>query len=85
MLVSAVYDVSISKGVLEEPLSVDLEHCVDVTNGQTTTKKMSFAIGKLDYAERCYTFELKEGGSFTDTMGAISVKESCQVCIVYLG
>lgn len=84
-LVSAVYDVSISKGVLEQPLLVELEHCVDVENDNLNTRKMSFAIGTFNCANKCYSFELKEGGSFTETMGTISVAGSCQICIVYTG
>lgn len=84
-IVSAVYDVSIGEEMAGQPLEIDLDHCVDSNNQSTLLRRMSFAVGKLDYANRCYTFELMKGGSFTNKMGLISVEESCQICIVYNG
>lgn len=86
VLVSGVYDICISKSSLEEPVRVEIEHCIDASDPLYMCD-MSFAIGHVDYDKKEFIFDilLDKECDMRENTGSISIKESCLLCIVYKG
>ena len=61
-LVSAIYAISVSKP-LNEPLRVDMQHCVNITR-PSQTRNVKFAIAPVNTPSLPYQFEIVEGGEF---------------------
>ena len=61
-LVSALYAISVSRK-LDKPVSVEIEHCVELKNEQDC-KYMRFGIAMCDQEALPYTFETLDDGTF---------------------
>lgn len=83
ILVSSVYDVFISKK-LKQPVKVEIGHCVHINELYADSDKLSFAIGKVDFAKKQISFELLEKGEMNEYTGKISITESSLLCVVYI-
>ena len=83
-LVSAVYDITLPE--LTQPVTIELEHCVDM-NDQITGSKMCFAIAKIDLEKKMFVFEKIGEGDFPrgETYASVPLSESCLLCILYSG
>jgi hypothetical protein len=79
-LVSGIYDITID-GKLKKPLTVEIEHCVDIQDEQIA-QNMSFVFA---FDDKTFIFKPENGagGTFRGTRGSIEVKESCLFSIVY--
>ena len=73
VLVSAVYAISVSKPLLK-PLTIELQHCVDLRNGQTGCLKFVRAP-----QESPYQFSIIDGGLFSvnSRYGSIECAQFC--------
>ncbi|XP_019853576.1 PREDICTED: uncharacterized protein LOC109582895 isoform X2 [Amphimedon queenslandica] len=86
VLVSAVYAISVSEPLLK-PLSLSLQHCIDLKNHPTLTNYLKFATVPITVPAPNvpYQFSLMEGGNFSgiSTYGVIDhEKLRFLVCIV---
>ena len=83
VLVSAVYAVSVSEPLLK-PLTLEMQHCVDLTRQQGLSQYLKFAIAPVSTPSLPYQFSIVEGGEFTSNSwyGAINRKDFCLVCIL---
>uniref|UniRef100_A0A1X7UI45 Nucleoside phosphorylase domain-containing protein n=1 Tax=Amphimedon queenslandica TaxID=400682 RepID=A0A1X7UI45_AMPQE len=79
VLVSAVYAISVSKGLLK-PLVIELQHCVDLRN-TSQTGCLKFVRAPL---KSPYQFSIVEGGSFRvgERYGSINREQFCCMGIV---
>uniref|UniRef100_A0A1X7TH11 Uncharacterized protein n=1 Tax=Amphimedon queenslandica TaxID=400682 RepID=A0A1X7TH11_AMPQE len=84
MLVSAVYAISVSKGLLK-PLVIELQHCVDLRK-TSQTGCLKFVRAPLK-SPNAYQFSIVEGGSFSvgNRYGSIERDEFCAFGIVHVG
>uniref|UniRef100_A0A1X7TNV3 Uncharacterized protein n=1 Tax=Amphimedon queenslandica TaxID=400682 RepID=A0A1X7TNV3_AMPQE len=84
VLVSAVYAISVSKGLLK-PLVIELQHCVDLRN-TSQTGCLKFVRAPLK-SPNAYQFSIVEGGSFSvgNRYGSIERDEFCALSIVHVG
>lgn len=83
-LVSAVYSISISSEPLFQPLSLEVQHCVNLTE-EAQTNCLKFAIAPISKPSGLpYKFSVIDGGQFPvgSQYGYISLKEICLVCVV---
>uniref|UniRef100_A0A1X7TEY8 Uncharacterized protein n=1 Tax=Amphimedon queenslandica TaxID=400682 RepID=A0A1X7TEY8_AMPQE len=71
VLVSAVYAISVSKGLLK-PLVIELQHCVDLRNTISQTGCPQFVRAPLK-SPNAYQFSIVEGGSF---IGDLIIEET---------
>ena len=78
VLVSAVYAISVSKGLLK-PLVIELQHCVDLRN-TSQTGCLKFVRAPLK-SPNAYQFSIVEGGSFRVGKRYGSVKRSQFCCM----
>lgn len=86
-LVSAVYDVKMDKEKLEEPLTLRVDHCVDISD-QSVAEKMFFAIHtSTDIKNKVLVFTQANDGAFNigDNYGSIKCNGNCFLCILYNG
>ena len=83
-LVSALYDIKMP--VLPEPVTIEIEHCVDVSN-QSIAKKSCFATATFDVSNKKFVLTPVANGSFSsgETYGSITQRKSCFLCILYTG
>ena len=83
-LVSALYD--IKTPVLPEPVTIEIEHCVNVSD-QSIAKKLCFATATFDIEKKKFILTPVANGSFLpgETYGSVTQKESCFLCILYTG
>ena len=83
VLVSAVYEVSLSKPLLK-PLQLEIQHCVDLTGRPDLARYLKFAIAPINTPSLPYQFSIVEGGEFKPDSwyGSIQRKEFCLVSIV---
>ena len=83
VLVSAVYEVSLSKPLLK-PLQLEMQHCVDLTGRPDLTRYLKFAIAPINTHSLPYQFSIVEGGEFKPDRwyGSIRRKEFCLIAIV---
>ena len=80
VLVSAVYAISVSKPLLK-PLTIELQHCVDLRNtGQTGCLKFV----RAPLMEYPYQFSIVDGGSFSvdSRYGSIEREQFCIFAII---
>ena len=80
MLVSAVYAISVSKPLLK-PLTIELQHCVDLKNtGQTGCLKFV----RAPLMEYPYQFSIVDGGLFSvdSRYGSIEREQFCIFTII---
>ena len=79
VLVSAVYAISVSEGLLK-PLVIELQHCVDLRN-TSQTGCLKFVRAPL---KSPYQFSIVEGGSFRigERYGSIKREQFCCMGIV---
>ena len=84
VLVSAVYAISVSKGLLK-PLVIEVQHCVDLRN-TSQTGCLKFVRAPLK-SPNAYQFSIVEGGSFSvgNRYGSIERDEFCALGIVHVG
>uniref|UniRef100_A0A1X7U1U4 Uncharacterized protein n=2 Tax=Amphimedon queenslandica TaxID=400682 RepID=A0A1X7U1U4_AMPQE len=84
VLVSAVYAISVSKGLLK-PLVIELQHCVDLRK-TSQTGCLKFVRAPLK-SPNAYQFSIVEGGSFSvgNRYGSIERDEFCALGIVHVG
>ena len=84
-IVSAVYDV-IFKNELQKAITIEVEHCVNVTD-ESTARKLSFAIATIDLTTTEFSFNLVPDGIFpvNATRGSITLNENCILCVLYKG
>ena len=82
-LVSAFY--TIKMPVLPEPVTISIEHCVDVSN--QSIEKLCFATATFDASKKIFFLTPVANGSFSpgETYGSVTQKESCFLCILYTG
>ncbi|XP_019860115.1 PREDICTED: uncharacterized protein LOC109588382 isoform X1 [Amphimedon queenslandica] len=84
VLVSAVYAISVSKGLLK-PLVIELQHCVDLRK-TSQTGCLKFVRAPLK-SPNAYQFSIVEGGSFSvgNRYGSIERDEFCALGIGHVG
>ena len=84
VLVSAVYAISVSKGLLK-PLVIELQHCVDLRN-TSQTGCLKFVRAPLK-SPNAYQFSIVEGGSFSvgNRYGSIERDKFCAFGIGHVG
>ena len=80
-LISAVYNISVSKPLLK-PVKLEIQHCADIVT-QDHTSCLCFATASVNI-ELPYQFQLEEGGQFHsgDQYGSISLSQFSLWCIV---
>ena len=83
-LVSAFYDIKMPK--LPEPVTIIIEHCVDVSD-QSIAKKLCFAIATFDIERKVLALTPVPNAIFLpgETYGSITQQENCFLCILYTG
>ena len=83
-LVSAFYDIKMP--VLPEPVTIEIEHCVDVTD-KSIAEKLCFATATFDVSNKKFVLTPVANGSFSSgkTYGSITQTKSCFLCILYTG
>ena len=83
-LVSALYTIKMPK--LPEPVTIEIEHCVDVSD-QSIAKKLYFATATFDVSKKMFVLTPVANGLFSphEMYGSITQKESCFLCILYTG
>ena len=77
-LISAVYNISVSKPLLK-PVELKIQHCADLVT-EKHTQYLSFATALISPSILPYQFQLQEGGQFSpgDQYGSISLSiDSC--------
>ena len=81
-LISAVYDISVSKPLLK-PVKLEMQHCADLVT-ENHTFYLSFATALADQPTLPYQFQLKDGGQFRpgDQYGSIFLTHYCLIAIV---
>ncbi|XP_019859962.1 PREDICTED: uncharacterized protein LOC109588224 [Amphimedon queenslandica] len=84
-IVSAIYDISLPEQ-LSKPVTVKLEHCVDL-NDEITASKMCFATAAIDLEKKVFVFDCVEKGSFPrgETYASLDINDSCLLCVLYSG
>ena len=80
-LISAVYNISVSKPLLK-PVTLEIQHCADIVT-QDHTSYLCFATASVN-TELPYQFQLKDGGHFHpgDQYGSISLSQFSLWCVV---
>ena len=83
-LVSAFYGIKMP--VLLEPVTIEIEHCVDVS-GQLIAEKLCFATATFDVSNKRFVLTPVAIGSFLpgETYGSIAQQENCFLCTLYTG
>ena len=81
-LISAVYDISVSKPLLK-PVKLEMQHCADLVT-ENHTFYLSFATASVDQPTLPYQFQLEDGGEFRpgDQYGCIFLTRYCLKAIV---
>ena len=84
ILVSAFYDIKMP--VLPEPVTITIEHCVDVSD-PSIARKLCFATVTFDIERKVLALTPVPNTAFSpgETYGSITQKESCFLCILYTG
>ena len=83
-LVSAFYDIKMP--VLPEPVTITIEHCVDISD-PSIAKKLYFATATFDIERKVLALTPVPNTVFLpgETYGSITQQESCFLCILYTG
>ena len=81
-LISAIYDISVSKEPLQ-PIKLEMQHCADLVT-ENHTFYLSFATASVDKPALPYQFQLENGGLFRpdDQYGSIVLTRYCLKAIV---
>lgn len=81
-LISAVYDISVSKPLLK-PINLQMQHCANLVN-ENHTFYLSFATASVEKKTLSYQFQLENGGQFWpgDQYGSIVLTRYCLIAIV---
>ena len=82
-LVSAVYHIEIKSEQQPQAVTVDIEHCVNVSN-QSIAERMCFAIATIDLEKKCYIFNpLKDGVFYIGENYGSIIQGNCLLCVLY--
>ena len=83
VLVSAVYEVSLSRPLLW-PIKIEIQHCVDLIGRPDIARYLTFAIAPVSCCDPFFRFSIVDGGEFTpgSRYGCIVRERFCLVCIL---
>ena len=84
-LASAIYDIKAEKEP-KEPVTVEIQHCVEINKKMEVEAQVCFAIATLDKETKKIVFNPVENMkySFDTNSGSIELKElNCLICILH--